>query len=155
IEKTAGDAFLSQDITSIARDTDKITVSFYVYQSVEATGYLRAYLKINDDACIGSSTQVAQTKGRRIKFTQAYDVSNHTIDEVRLVLNLSDYVGAVWIQAVSLVTGDVALDWEPSPDDAYSQFSQLQDAINLRVKSADLISQINLDKSGILISGKK
>src|SRR5699024_8269894 len=38
---------------------------------------------------------------------------------------------------------------------AYSQFSQLQDAINLRVKSADLISQINLDKSGILISGKK
>src|SRR5699024_3073343 len=36
-----------------------------------------------------------------------------------------------------------------------SQITQLSDAINLRVAKGDVINQINLDTSGILISGKK
>lgn len=37
----------------------------------------------------------------------------------------------------------------------YSAFTQLQDAINLRVKADDIINQINISKESILIDGKK
>ncbi len=40
-------------------------------------------------------------------------------------------------------------------NDLQSQISQLDSAINLRVTKKDLINQINIDTSGILISGKK
>src|SRR5699024_5655782 len=36
-----------------------------------------------------------------------------------------------------------------------SQISQLDSAINLRVEKGDVINQINIDTSGILLSGKK
>jgi hypothetical protein len=37
----------------------------------------------------------------------------------------------------------------------YSAFTQLRDAINLRVKADDIINQINISKESILIDGKK
>ncbi|MEK5052041.1 gp58-like family protein [Niallia sp. FSL K6-0212] len=53
--------------------------------------------------------------------------------------------------------GNKPTDWSPAPEDmaTVSQFSQLSDAINLRVTKNDVVNQINLDTSGILIQGKK
>ena len=61
------------------------------------------------------------------------------------------------IKNLKLEKGNKATDWSPAPEDmaTQSQISQLSDAINLRVKEDELITQINLDKSGVLISGKK
>ncbi|MCF3941562.1 phage tail spike protein [Oceanobacillus alkalisoli] len=57
-----------------------------------------------------------------------------------------------------LIKGDKVLaDWSPAPEDlaTQSQISQLADNINLRVKEGDVINQINIDTSGVLISGKQ
>lgn len=53
--------------------------------------------------------------------------------------------------------GNKPTDWSPAPEDmaTVSQISQLSDAINLRVTKNDVVNQINLDTSGILIQGKK
>lgn len=62
------------------------------------------------------------------------------------------------IEWIKLVKGNQASsDWSPAPEDmaTQSQISQLSDAINLRVKQNDVINQINLDTSGVLIQGKK
>lgn len=56
---------------------------------------------------------------------------------------------------IKLQRGAYSTDWTNHDSDVYSQYSQLQDAINLRVQKDDLISQINIDTSGVLISGKK
>src|SRR5699024_1085645 len=42
-------------------------------------------------------------------------------------------------------------DWKDHAADTYSQYSKLQDAINLRVKEGDLLSQINIEADRILI----
>ncbi|MGI8353316.1 gp58-like family protein, partial [Niallia circulans] len=58
---------------------------------------------------------------------------------------------------LKLEVGNKCTAWTPAPEDmaTVSQFSQLSDAINLRVTKNDVINQINLDTSGILIQGKK
>lgn len=58
---------------------------------------------------------------------------------------------------LKLEVGDKCTAWTPAPEDmaTVSQFSQLSDAINLRVTKNDIINQINIDTSGVLIQGKK
>lgn len=58
---------------------------------------------------------------------------------------------------VKLEKGGIKTDWTAAPEDVaiQSQISQLADNINLRVAKGDVINQINIDTSGILISGKK
>ncbi|MDM8098655.1 phage tail spike protein [Oceanobacillus oncorhynchi] len=53
--------------------------------------------------------------------------------------------------------GNKITDWSPAPEDmaTQSQFSQLNNAINLRVEKGDVINQINLDTSGAYIGGNK
>ncbi|MEJ9301593.1 gp58-like family protein, partial [Niallia circulans] len=60
------------------------------------------------------------------------------------------------IANVKLEKGNKATDFTPAPEDmaTASQFSQLSDAINLRVTKDDLMTQINLNPQGILIQGK-
>lgn len=55
---------------------------------------------------------------------------------------------------VMLVKGNRATDWSPAPEDmaTQSQISQLSDAINLRVKEGDLLSQINIEADRVLIN---
>lgn len=62
---------------------------------------------------------------------------------------------------VSLNQGTVLRDYAINPEDqatvadVSSQITQLQNDINLRVKTGDLVSQINVSSEGILIDGRK
>ncbi|KIO62144.1 hypothetical protein B4065_3364 [Caldibacillus thermoamylovorans] len=60
-------------------------------------------------------------------------------------------------KSIKLEKGNKATDWTPAPEDmaTQSQFTQLADAINLRVQKGDVINQINLSTEGILIDGAK
>lgn len=58
----------------------------------------------------------------------------------------------------SLVLGSKSPQfWAPNPSEnaTSSQITQLQSDINLRVKAGDVVNQINIDKSGVLIAGEK
>lgn len=56
---------------------------------------------------------------------------------------------------VKLQKGKFATEWTEHAGDSYSQYSQLADAINLRVVKGDTITQINLDADkGAYIQGK-
>lgn len=63
----------------------------------------------------------------------------------------------IYIRYFKLEKGNRATDWTPAPEDmaTKSQFTQLADAINLRVQKGDVINQINLSTEGILIDGAK
>jgi phage minor structural protein len=78
--------------------------------------------------------------------TQYSTMPNQAEDEIEFV---------VW--RAKLEKGNRASDWTPAPEDmaTQSQISQLSDAINLRVQKGDVINQINVDTSGVLIQGKK
>lgn len=61
------------------------------------------------------------------------------------------------IDNVQIEDGSIAHPYSPSQNDlaTSSQFTQLQNDINLRVKTGDLINQINISPEGILIDGQK
>lgn len=54
-----------------------------------------------------------------------------------------------------LEEGTESTAWTAHDEDIYSQYSQLQDAINLRVQKGDVINQINISDESILIDGKR
>lgn len=63
--------------------------------------------------------------------------------------------GSYEFRRFKIERGNKATDWSPAPEDVQSQFTQLQDDINLRVKTGDLISQINLSAGSTLIQSNK
>ncbi|WP_367297598.1 hypothetical protein [Loigolactobacillus coryniformis] len=83
---------------------------------------------------------------------------------VQLVMYASSGVassGAWWattgktleVSKQKLEKGNQATDWSAAPEDVQSQFTQLQNDINLRVKTGDLVSQIDVNVKGILLDG--
>ncbi|GGP13580.1 phage tail spike protein [Oceanobacillus neutriphilus] len=65
------------------------------------------------------------------------------------------YACEIW--DIQVEQGTKATAWNPSYKDlaTQSQISQLSDNINLRVEKGDVVNQINVDTSGVLISGQK
>lgn len=63
--------------------------------------------------------------------------------------------GDLYFAEVQIRQGSIAPPYQLADNQIASQFTQLQNDINLRVKLGDVISQINLDTSGILIDGAK
>lgn len=63
------------------------------------------------------------------------------------------------IDHYKLEQGNKSTDWSPAPEDqatvadVSSQITQLQSDINLRVKTGDLVSQIDVNVKGILLDG--
>ena len=53
--------------------------------------------------------------------------------------------------------GNKPTDWSPAPEDmaTQSQITQMKGDINLRVQKNDVVNQINIDGSGVLIAGQK
>lgn len=62
----------------------------------------------------------------------------------------------IWLTKFKLEIGSQT-SWTPAIEDGVteSQITQLQNDINLRVKTGDLVSQINVSSEGILIDGRK
>lgn len=58
------------------------------------------------------------------------------------------------IEWVQLEKGNKATDWTPAPEDKadQSQITKLEDNINLRVSKGELLSQINVQAGGVLIT---
>lgn len=77
---------------------------------------------------------------------QAYILTNN--------MNANAYYSCLKIEK-----GTIATDWSPAPEDmatvadVSSQFTQLQNDINLRVKTGDLVSQIDVNAKRILLDG--
>ncbi|WP_152657604.1 phage tail spike protein [Oceanobacillus sp. CFH 90083] len=94
--------------------------------------------------------------GLRVWFTFSH---NEDIAGASLLLAINDRPeGAGFVlREVKVAEGNKLTDWSPAYEDiaTQSQFSQLSDAINLRVTKGDVINQINVDTSGILIAGNK
>ncbi|MGK4058187.1 hypothetical protein AB0Y04_00440 [Loigolactobacillus coryniformis] len=63
--------------------------------------------------------------------------------------------GSIYFTEVQIEEGAVATPFRLSDNQVSSQFTQLQDDINIRVKTGDLINQINISTEGILIDGSK
>lgn len=63
------------------------------------------------------------------------------------------------IKHIKIEKGNKPTDWSPAPEDqatvadVSSQITQLQNDINLRVKTGDLVSQIDVNVKGILLDG--
>lgn len=67
-----------------------------------------------------------------------------------------------YIKNIKLEKGNMATDWSPAPEDTdsefdavYSQITQLNNNINLKVSKNDVVNQINVSTEGILIDGSK
>lgn len=54
-----------------------------------------------------------------------------------------------------LAAGEESTSWTNHDEDLYSQYTQLSDAINLRVMKNDVLNEINISTEGILINGSK
>ncbi len=94
--------------------------------------------------------------GLRVWFTFSHD---EDIADARLLLairNRTEGSGFV-IREIKVSEGDILTTWSHAPEETatQSQFSQLSDSINLRVMKNDVVNQINVDTSGVLIAGNK
>lgn len=92
------------------------------------------------------------------KYSTTFDIPSNATDFRKSVTYLiRDIKGRVELKEPTLVLGNKAGSYQPAPEDlaTQSQISQLADNINLRVQKGDVVNQINIDTSGVLISGKK
>lgn len=128
--------------------------------------------KVNTDVAsqikqtAGSISSVVANLSDIDKATDAYgsfSALKQTIDGISTSVNkqLTDQNGKITTlssqitQTADKITTVVNnLNGDPSKS-TYSALTQLSDAINLRVKSDDIINQINISKESILIDGKK
>lgn len=127
---------ISADIEITHGDFDKVTV--YPYPG-------------------GNTSAIPIPSNGRIKHT--FVKTSETIDSVLIYAGLAGSTRGqgIIIRNVKLEKGNRATDWTPAPEDlaTQSQFTQLADAINLRVSKNDIINQINVSTEGILIGGNK
>lgn len=95
------------------------------------------------------------------RYSLTFLVTEDMISKTQIAFHLGGTRGGTKFtgefRELKLEKGNKATDWSPAVEDmaTQTQITQLSDAINLRVAKGDVINQINLDTSGILISGKK
>lgn len=119
-----------KSITELKQTTDSISSTVSDYKS-----YTNEYIsKVSQKAdSISSTVSANKTAQDDINSSLTSKIQQNVDSITSVVTNLSD------------------------PDKAkenYSAISQMQDDINLRVEKGDVISQINLDKTGATIDGK-
>ncbi|WP_437828934.1 gp58-like family protein [Niallia taxi] len=95
--------------------------------------------QVNNKAEKSQVTQLAGVVDTKISTT---DANNKFATQSQLTQTSTSLTSSI-----TSLQGDVV--------NAKSQLSQLSDAINLRVTKNDVVSQINIDSSGVLIQGKK
>src|SRR5690625_961850 len=100
-----------------------------------------------------SYREITLSKGESITFTTGTDEKHYAISVADADPDFLKKLGTEY--RFKLEEGTDSTAWTAHDEDIYTQYSQLSDAINLRVAKGDVINQINLDTSGVLISGKK
>ena len=93
----------------------------------------------------------------RLTFTSIATTSGND-RKIRIYNYPANGASSATIEWIKFVRGNkTSLSWQPAPEDlaTQSQISQLAENINLRVMKGDVVNQINIDTSGVLISGKK
>ena len=95
------------------------------------------------------------TKLQKYKLTYSITDSTYTTDNLFIRFQDTNTADNPFIiENVTLSIGSNFVDWTPAPEDqaTQSQFTQLSDDMNLRVKKGDLVDQINLQAGNTLIS---
>lgn len=99
--------------------------------------------------------EVLNVEGEEIPSGGTYTFRSNSSGEVNIAVFDADFLEKLGtVYRFKLEEGTESTAWTAHDEDIYSQYSQLNDAINLRVTKGDVINQINLDTSGVLISGK-
>ncbi len=115
--------------------------SYGDYQTVisiyDTNGYKRRYRATNESVTF-------KTESDDVEISLHITTSNTTEE-----LSIPEMIGVE--RRVQLERGAYSSDWQDHAEDTYSQYSQLSDAINLRVKEGDVLSQINVEANRVLI----
>jgi len=139
---------------------DTYTLSFWVKTDKDATvSHLPKFRNASgteSNPIAAPNTQVTANTWTRITFTLTIPANQVRAATTPRVIN-GEYPVKLWVSQYKLEKGNRATDWTPAPEDmaTQSQFTQLADAINLRVSKNDIINQINVSTEGILIAGQK
>lgn len=96
-------------------------------------------------------TYHAHNKGDSITF----DIGNYvTRVEIMVLVDDNDFLKKLGSEYIfKLEEGEVSTGISTLSKDVYSQYTQLDDMINLRVAKGDVINQINISEEGTLIDG--
>lgn len=141
--KTYTDGKVTSINSSITQQADKITKL-----QTKTNGHDTAINKAQSTAD-GNKTTIATLRGEYDKTVKALHTVEDTAEKhTRAIADNKDNVSTV-TQTVSSLQTTVGKKADKS------QITQLQSDINLRVKSANVINQINISKESILISGNK
>ncbi len=159
-----------QTIT-INGDTDHYKILYYNLTPGTWTFSANAkYTRGTDTGVLISVTNAAQDKPEYSKTAQLINgkiTATFTVTDVaKQVLvyasSNADTAGkTLTLDHYKLEQGNKSTDWSPAPEDqatvvdVSSQITQLQNDVNLRVQKGDVINQINVDGSGVLIAGQK
>ncbi|MFD1317338.1 hypothetical protein [Loigolactobacillus zhaoyuanensis] len=159
LESTGLWSGLSQTIN--VKKSEHYTFSLYAKRADSAGGSTHIYWTDNNSTVNLSSTMQSfklTDDWQRISMTVT--ISRDGYIRPRIERDTDDGY-QILIAGLKLDSGNLLTAWSPAPEDqatvadVSSQFTQLQNDINLRVKTGDLINQINISTEGILIDGQK
>lgn len=132
IELEAGKTYTITDFSS--EEIDKLSVAIYN----EDRNYIR-----------GIDIYSGQSKTFTLNENEHYAMILTEIDDPYFIEKLGTSY------KFKLEAGEEKTTWTNHDEDLYSQYSQLSDAINLRVVKNEIINEINVSPEGILINGSK
>lgn len=152
LKKTDGEILSTVAANKKASDDADASLASQIKQTAESiTSTVQSNKKASDDADASLASQLKQTAA-----SITSTVQSNKQDADGKISGLSSRITQNANSITSVVTnlGDSA-----KAQKAYSAIAQLQDGINLRVKSSDfnggnIVSQINVSPSGTLIDGK-
>ena len=152
LKKTDGEILSTVAANKKASDDADASLASQIKQTAESiTSTVQSNKKASDDADASLASQLKQTAA-----SITSTVQSNKQDADGKISGLSSRITQNANSITSVVTnlGDSA-----KAQKAYSVIAQLQDGINLRVKSSDfnggnIVSQINVSPSGTLIDGK-
>ena len=124
-----------------------ITASFDVTSTSSSGSYLFQFINSTWQSFTGSQL-TSGTQHVSVTFTTSGDFSDG------IQIRLDNSTSTVTVSNFIISESSKEVSWTPAPEDqaTESQFTQLKDNIDLRVKKGDLISDINTQAGNILIS---
>lgn len=141
----------------VAESNTTYTISFIAY-ATNGRGNIGFHQKLGSNTIVTQNWYVFALTNTPKKYSFTFKTTSSEIDNFSLMVGGENGKPfEVYYSELQLEKGNKATDWTPAPEDmaTQSQITQLSDAINLRVMKNDVVNQINIDTSGILIAGQK